>query len=117
MRTYRGSCHCGAVTFSFQCEEITKGERCDCSICARKGGPLTEDTIPRDRIDVTAKPGILGTYQFGTKVAKHHFCRVCGIHTFVESRYAPGEYRVNLGCVDELDAARLPYEIHEGRLE
>ena len=36
-RTYQASCHCGAVRFRFRSEEITKGCRCNCSICVRKG--------------------------------------------------------------------------------
>jgi hypothetical protein len=35
---YRGSCHCGAVRFSYEGEVITKGLRCNCSICSRKRG-------------------------------------------------------------------------------
>ncbi|MHA2939058.1 GFA family protein [Vibrio sp. RC27] len=34
---YTGSCHCGAVTFRFDGDEITKGLRCNCSICIKKG--------------------------------------------------------------------------------
>lgn len=36
-RTYRASCHCGAVRFSFKSKTITEGLRCNCSICVRKG--------------------------------------------------------------------------------
>ena len=47
--------------------------------------------------------------------ARHHFCGKCGIHTFVETRLNPGHYRINLGCVDELDALRIPEKIYDGK--
>ncbi len=34
---YEGSCHCGAISFSYGGEEISAGLGCSCSICARKG--------------------------------------------------------------------------------
>ena len=76
---------------------------------------MSNVTIPPDKIEITARPGALRTYQFGTQTAKHHFCDSCGIHTFVETRLNPGEYRINLGCVEELDALRLPEIIYDGK--
>lgn len=113
--TYQGSCHCGAVSFTFRSPEITDAMRCDCSICARKGIVLSNDLIVREDISIVAEEGAQQTYQFGTMTARHHFCGTCGIHVFVETRLNPGQYRVNLGCVDELDALRLPAEIYDGK--
>ena len=39
--TYHGSCHCGAVSFTFGAEEITGGRRCNCSICLRRGAVMS----------------------------------------------------------------------------
>ena len=44
-------------------------------------------------------------------VAKHHFCTVCGIHTFTRPRAAPDLYTVNVRCLDGVDLARLGCEI------
>jgi len=115
MKSYHGSCHCGRVKFAFQTPEITKVMRCDCSICVRKGITLTPDAIPPDLITINAADDALRCYQFGTMTARHHFCSVCGIHTFVEIRLNPDKYRVNLGCVDDLDTLRLPEEIFPGK--
>ena len=46
---------------------------------------------------------ILGLYQFGEKTARHHFCKKCGIYTFHETARFPGKYRVNLGCLNDVD--------------
>ena len=38
MNTYRGSCHCGAIRFTFKGpDKIESGLRCNCSICRRRG--------------------------------------------------------------------------------
>ncbi len=115
MRHYSGRCHCGAVTFSFRSPTIERTMRCDCSICARKGIIMSPEVIPPEDIDIQAEPGAISIYQFGSETARHHFCNRCGIHVFVETRLNPGSYRVNLGCVDELNAMHLPDDIYPGR--
>ena len=58
---------------------------------------------------------LLRTYQFGTGVAKHRFCARCGIYPFHETMRKPGYLRVNLGCVDGLDAYALPCSVFDGK--
>ena len=71
--------------------------------------------LSAEQLSVDAEEGALGLYQFGSQVAKHHFCSRCGIYTFHETVRAPGSYRVNLGCVDGVDATKLPSELFDGR--
>jgi len=49
MSEYQGSCHCGAVRFSYEGEPIERGLRCNCSICARKGAMMTAEVIPPEK--------------------------------------------------------------------
>ncbi len=114
-RNYTGSCHCGAINFSFDLDEISRGVRCNCSICAHKGAMMSSDLIPEEQLKIEAKEGALGLYQFGAKTAKHYFCKVCGIYTFHESSRAPGHMRVNLGCVDGVDSFELPFDLFDGK--
>ncbi|MFT6695425.1 MAG: hypothetical protein ACJAXU_000921 [Paracoccaceae bacterium] len=115
MKKYDGSCHCGAVNFTFSIQEIVQVMRCDCSICARKGMVMTSTTIAPELMEISDLESALSTYQFGTMSARHHFCSKCGIHTFVETRLNPGHYRINLGCVDELDTLAFPYVLYDGK--
>ena len=115
MATYHGTCHCGAIRFSFNAEEITKAIRCNCSMCRRKGSVLTAYTIPLADMTIQVEPGAQRTYQFGTMTARHHFCGTCGVHTFVETRLKPGHFRVNLGCVEGIEAFDLPEAIFDGK--
>lgn len=112
---YQGSCHCGAVRFSFEGEAITKGLRCNCSICARKGALMSKELIPSDKFKIEVEGGALSLYQFGAKTVKHYFCRSCGIYTFHESASRPGHYRLNLGCVEGVDPLSLEAEVFDGK--
>lgn len=114
-RLYQGSCHCGAVRFSFEAEPIAKGLRCNCSLCARKGAMMSPEPIPREQLKIEAQEGALGLYQFGQKRAKHYFCNRCGIYPFHETARKPGHFRVNLGCVDGLDPLALEADVFDGR--
>jgi len=112
---YQGSCHCGNVRFSFDAEEITQGLRCTCSICRRKGAMMSVEAIPLEELKVDADAGDLGLYQFGSGIAKHYFCKNCGIYTHNETLRAPGHCRVNLGCIDEIDTAGLELVVFDGK--
>lgn len=115
MKHYQGSCHCGAVKFSYEGEEIEKGLRCNCSICSRKGAMMSSEVISLERLNIEADEDALGLYQFGAKTAKHFFCRHCGIYTFHETARFPGHYRVNLGCIDGIDPLALEADIFDGK--
>lgn len=122
--TYEASCHCGSVRFRFRSEQITKGCRCNCSICIRKGIVISAAYLPPEHIEQIEGMSSLVLYQFGDKDVNHHFCRTCGICPFtivasVPPTYVgtvrPGDYRVNLGCVENLDVYGLEIEVIDGR--
>ncbi len=113
--TYHGSCHCGAVKFSYSGEKIEKGLRCNCSVCARKGALMSAEAIPIEKLTIDAQEGSLGLYQFGAKTAKHFFCKTCGIYPFNETARVPGHYRVNLGCIDGIDTFNMEFDVFDGK--
>ncbi len=112
---YEGSCHCGKVRFTYEGEEITSGIRCTCSICRRKGALMSAEAIPLERLTIEADPDDLGLYRFDSKVAKHYFCKTCGIYTHNEMLRFPGHCRVNLGCIDDVDTLALDVEVFDGK--
>lgn len=112
---YQGSCHCGAVKFSFESDPITKGLRCNCSLCSRKGAMMSPEVIAPDKIIIDAQQDMLGLYQFGARTAKHYFCKSCGIYTFHVTARVPDHYRVNLGCVEGVDPFALEAEVFDGK--
>ena len=100
MPRYLGSCHCGAVRFEIE-SVIDRVTRCNCSICSKKG--ILHHRVSPERFQLLSDAGALGTYQFGSMLAKHHFCTRCGIHTFTRPRAAPDLYTVNVRCLDNYD--------------
>ena len=57
----------------------------------------------------------LATYEFNTKVAKHYFCRACGIHPFYIPRSDPDKVDVNVRCLDEVDPEALQVSKFDGK--
>lgn len=121
---YQASCHCGSVRFKFSSEAITKGRRCNCSICIRKGIVNSASYIPPENVEQVEGMSSLALYQFGDKDVNHYFCRTCGISPFttvasVPPDYVgparPGYYRINLGCVENLDVYGLEIDVIDGR--
>ena len=112
---YQGSCHCGAIKFSFESGPIAKGLRCNCSMCSRKGAMMSPDVIAPDKFVIDAQQDMLGLYQFGAGTAKHYFCKGCGIYTFHVTARVPDHYRVNLGCVEGVDPFALEAEVFDGK--
>lgn len=115
MTQYHGSCHCGAVKFSYEGDPTPSGLRCTCSICARKGALMSNEFIPEEKLNIESGEDALTLYQFGKKTARHLFCKHCGIYPFHETARKPGHYRINLGCVDGIDTLAIPVEVFDGK--
>jgi len=104
-RTYRGSCHCGAVTFEIETDfpELTT---CDCSICRRKNALMVK--VREDRFRLLSGEDSLTEYRFHTMTARHYFCKTCGIYPFHRKRVAPDYFGVNVFCLHEVDLLGIP---------
>lgn len=109
---YQGSCHCGRVRFEAT-GALTEIAECNCSICARKG--YLHWIIPRDTFRLLAGDDALETYRFGTGVAQHHFCRVCGVSGFYVPRSHPDKVDVNVRCLDGVDLGSVRVRPFDGR--
>ncbi|MGF6753557.1 GFA family protein [Paraburkholderia sp. GAS42] len=108
----KGSCHCGTVQFEVR-TPVTPATRCNCSLCRRKGA-LMSPAFAADELKVTSGRDALSLYQFNTKVAKHYFCRHCGVYTFHQTRTDPALWRVNLGCIEGVDPYALEFSVGDG---
>jgi hypothetical protein len=100
---YNGGCHCGAVRFVVKASPEPEVENCNCSIC-RKSGYL-HLIVPSSQFRLASGEDELQCYRFNTQVAKHYFCRTCGIKPFYISRSNPDGIDVNLNCLDEPPAS------------
>jgi len=93
-----GGCHCGAVRFRLTLPETVQVRRCNCSICRMTG--YRHLTVARSDFTLLRGRDQLAEYRFNTGVARHWFCRHCGIKSFYIPRSHPDDYSVHLGCVD-----------------
>ena len=105
LRTWSGSCHCGAVRFEIDTDfpELTM---CDCSICRRKNALMVK--VHESHFRLLDGDDALTEYQFHTRTARHFFCRVCGIYPFHRKRVTPDFLGINVHCLHDFDPAGIP---------
>jgi hypothetical protein len=106
IRQLQGSCHCGAVRFDFELPARAPDlRRCNCSLCRHKGAIMLSVAVGQFRIRCRAETFSL--YQWNHQIARHYFCRVCGILTHHKRRSIPLQIGVNVGCLEEVDPAKF----------
>ncbi len=98
---YHGSCHCQSVQFEIE-SDLEKIVQCNCSICLRRNAKMI--MVPKENFTLRKGEEYLTLYQFNSNIAKHYFCKKCGIYTHHNRKSDPNGMGVNLGCIDELDA-------------
>jgi hypothetical protein len=96
---YRGGCHCGAVRFEVEAPERILVQDCNCSLCAMTG--FLHLIVPKSKFRLVKGEENITTYTFNTGVARHTFCRTCGIKSFYVPRSNPDGIDVNVRCLDE----------------
>ncbi len=95
---HRGRCHCGAIEFVAEADENIQADRCNCSICAMSG--FLHLIVPASRFHLLQGEDDLVDYRFNTGVARHLFCRHCGVKSFYVPRSNPDGYSVNVNCLE-----------------
>ena len=113
MPTFRGSCHCGRVTFEVDANPTELSE-CNCSLCHKKGAVYLKATEV-GALRIRTGEADLAVYQFNTHTAKHYFCPFCGIHTFHRPRFAPERWSVNARCLEGFDLSAYPRSTFDGQ--
>lgn len=111
--THRGGCHCGAVAFEVRAPARLVVQECNCSICAMTG--FLHLIVPARHFHLLRGADDLATYAFNTGVARHLFCRHCGIKSFYVPRSNPDGYSVNVRCLDRSTIEQVDIEPFDGR--
>jgi hypothetical protein len=111
--THRGGCHCGAVAFEVLAPARLVVQDCNCSICSASG--YWHLIVPGPRFTLLRGADALTEYTFGTGVARHLFCRMCGIKSFYVPRSNPDGYSVNARCLDRSTVESIVVEPFDGQ--
>ena len=116
-KTYKGSCHCGAVRFEADLDLTQPSYRCNCSIC-RRSRFWPAIAMP-EHFRLLAGEGDIVEYLFNTKKNQHFFCKRCGVRAFGVGNDTPvGKmYGVNIGClegVSEKELSNIPITYVDG---
>jgi hypothetical protein len=102
------ACHCGAVQFLVRLSDgVASARRCDCSLCRMRGAVVVSAQV--GEIVFVRGEENLNLYQFNTRVARHYFCKTCGIYTHHQRRSDPGQFGVNVACI----AGMSPFDFAE----
>ena len=105
LHTYVGGCHCGRVRFEVDAPAAPEVLDCNCSVCRMTG--FLHLIVPATRFRLLSGAEDLVQYTFNTGVAKHRFCRHCGIKSFYIPRSHPDGVDINAHCLDGGTVAAL----------
>ena len=117
LKTYFGSCHCGAVSFEADLDLTQPSFRCNCSICRRTR--FWPAIAKLDGFRLLSGEADLTQYLFNTKKNEHYFCKHCGVRCFGIGNDTPiGKmYGINLGCIEDVteeELSRIPITYVDG---
>lgn len=122
LKTYSGSCHCGAVRFEADIDLSQGTNRCNCSICTKARTWFA--LVPPDNVRLIEGAGAHTDYQWtppGKSESFLHFqfCSTCGVRTFGYAGEGDKAFRfVSIAALDDVDAAELaaaPIRYADGR--
>lgn len=113
MAKHVGGCHCGRVRFEVEAPSEIEALECNCSICSKSG--FLHLIVRQSRFWLIQGADYLTTYTFNTGVAKHLFCKICGVKSFYIPRSNPDGYSVNVRCLDPVAIANVTVKPFDGR--
>jgi hypothetical protein len=111
--THRGGCHCGRVAFEVDAPADIEALDCNCSICSKAG--FLHLIVPQSRFRLLRGDDELSDYRFNESIARHLFCRHCGIKSFYVPRSNPDGIDVNVRCLEPNTIASLKITPYDGR--
>jgi hypothetical protein len=111
--TPSGGSNGGALRVEVRAPAAVTVQRCNCSICAKTA--FLHLIVPGADFRLLQGADALATYTFNTGVARHRFCRSCGVKSFYVPRSNPDGFSVNLRCLDPGTVERVLLEDFDGQ--
>ncbi|EDO39925.1 predicted protein [Nematostella vectensis] len=110
---HKGGCHCGKVRFEVMAPQNLRVYDCNCSICIKKQNK--HFIVPKRNLVITQGEDNLACYSFNTHLAKHFFCKSCGVQSFYVPRSNQDGYGVAPHCLDEGTVGNIVTEFVDGK--
>lgn len=117
-KTYSGSCHCGAVTFTADIDFAKGSGRCNCTF-DRKTRSWTTFVKPAD-FKITKGEDSLTEYHKHAEAPNKFFCKTCGVYVYGsgDADYMGGPFvAVFIGTLDDVspeELAEIPIRYSDG---
>ncbi|HMO77628.1 MAG TPA: GFA family protein [Candidatus Paceibacterota bacterium] len=100
MNTYKGSCLCGSVTYSFTAE-INDYGYCHCRMCRKASGSAHSANVSIDNTTFKTEDPNQYIKEYVSSPGTHRFfCSNCGSPLFSQIEQTPGLVRIRLGSLD-----------------
>lgn len=115
-RTYRGSCHCGAVRYEAELDLSAPVSRCNCTICMKisQAGQVVKPSALR----LLSGAQSTREYRVGQNPNYRVFCTHCGVNVYAGGNVPElgGDFRsVNVNTLDDVEPTQLTYQYWDGR--
>ena len=113
-KTYRGSCHCGAIGFEAEIDLSEGVRKCNCSFCWKLG--YRKALVGYSALSIVKGKDTMRDYQptplhWPPGDINHYYCSTCGAHTFsrgcLEKEMGGNFWAVNVACLDDATEAEL----------
>ncbi|KAJ2547566.1 hypothetical protein EV175_005168 [Coemansia sp. RSA 1933] len=88
-------------------------DECNCSVCIMKG--FQHLIVPKSRFTLLTGEDNMTTYTFNTHIAKHFFCKTCGVQSYYIPRSNPDGYSINFRCLDKTNVTKFEIEPLDGQ--
>ena len=113
---YKGGCHCQSIRYQINLDQSIEScdiTLCNCSICEKFG--YLHLIIPKSQFKLSSDSSLLENYQFNKKIAKHYFCKKCGVKSFYQPRSHPNCWSINVRCIDNFSQLNLKINNFDGK--
>ena len=101
------------MRFEVEAPAEIEAVECNCSICSKSG--FLHLIVPKSRFTLIQGSESLSIYTFNTGVARHMFCKTCGVKSFYVPRSHPDGYSVNVRCLEPVTIRKITVTPFDGK--